>query len=65
MDKLIFKDSKVADEAKRIVKGSQIVQMLKEKHSSLSLYQTQILFILTASQKLMYLNIDSLIFTFL
>jgi hypothetical protein len=65
MDKLIFKDSKVADEAKRNVKGSQIVQMLKEKHSSLSLYQTQILFILTASQKLMYLNIDSLIFTFL
>ena len=65
MDKLIFKDSKVADEAKRNVKGSQIVQILKEKHSSLSLYQTQILFILTASQKLMYLNIDSLIFTFL
>jgi hypothetical protein len=65
MDKVILKDSKVADEAKRNVKGSQIVKMLKEKHSSLSLYQTQILFILTASQKLLYLNIDSLIFTFI
>ena len=33
MDKVIFKDSKVADEAKRNVKGSQIVKILKEKHS--------------------------------
>lgn len=65
MDKLTFKDPKVAEEAKSNVKGSQIVQMLKEKHSSLSLYQTQILFILTASQKLMYVNIDSLIFSYL
>ena len=65
MDKLTFKDPKVAEEAKSSVKGSQIVQMLKEKHSSLSLYQTQILFVLTASQKLMYVNIDSLIFSYL
>lgn len=48
------------EETKLTVKGSEIVDFIKDKCRSLNIYGSSLLIVLTSNRKLMFFNIDSL-----
>ena len=47
------------------VKGKELVDMCKDKNRSVSLYQAQLLIIMTDKMQIYYVNLDTLLFSYL